>query len=82
MDESITAAEANRNFSRLLREVRDGRAFIVTSHGRPVARIIPADIERDRMLSAREKLFARLRKQPARGIERTWTREGLYERDS
>jgi prevent-host-death family protein len=42
MDKAVSAAEAKRRFSRILREVRDGRSYVVTSHGRPVARIVPA----------------------------------------
>ena len=38
MDKFISAAEANRQFSALLREVRKGRQYVVTSHGRPIAR--------------------------------------------
>ena len=37
----ITATEANRNFSRVLREVAGGTTYIVTSHGRDIARIEP-----------------------------------------
>ena len=39
MDEVVTAAEANRNFSRLLKGVREGRTYLVTSHGAPVAKL-------------------------------------------
>ena len=42
---AISAAEANRQFSSVLRQVRDGRAYTVTSHGRPVAKIIPITAE-------------------------------------
>ena len=42
MEKSISAADANRSFSQVLREVREGRTYIVTSHGKPVARIAPA----------------------------------------
>ncbi len=42
MEEAVSAAEANRRFSLLLRGVREGRSYIVTSHGKPVARLIPA----------------------------------------
>ena len=36
MDEAISAADANRGeFSRLLREVRQGRSFVVTSQESP-----------------------------------------------
>ncbi|TIP01752.1 MAG: type II toxin-antitoxin system prevent-host-death family antitoxin, partial [Mesorhizobium sp.] len=43
MDEAVSAADANRRFSYILREVREGQSYVVTSHGRPVARIVPAD---------------------------------------
>ncbi|MFL5286865.1 MAG: type II toxin-antitoxin system Phd/YefM family antitoxin [Rhodopila sp.] len=79
MDQAISAAEANRSFSRLLREVRDGRSFVVTAHGKPVARIIPcheADQARER---ARAALFQRLAGQAVMDIG-LWTRDELYER--
>ena len=38
----ITAREANQRFSELLSKVEaEGRGFVVTKHGRPVARILP-----------------------------------------
>ncbi len=40
MEKVIQATEANRQFSRVLREVADGDMFTVTSHGRPIARIV------------------------------------------
>ena len=42
MEKTIQATEANRQFSRILREVAEGDTFTVTSHGRPIARIVPA----------------------------------------
>jgi prevent-host-death family protein len=83
MDQSVPAAEANRSFSRLLREVREGQSFTITAHGRPVARIVPCDtdVEATRQ-AARAVLMARLRAQPAaETTERTWTRDELYEPD-
>ncbi len=79
MKKAISAAEANRRFSHLLREVREGHTFIVTSHGKPVARIVPHTREgaSDR---AREAFLRRLESQPIRNIGR-WTRDELYERD-
>jgi prevent-host-death family protein len=41
MPETITARDANQQFSRLLREVEAGREFVVTRNGVPVARIVP-----------------------------------------
>lgn len=86
MDRTISAAEANRAFSRLLREVREGRSFTVTSHGRPVARIVPCaegeEAERARRREAWQAFIAELRARPAMDppIGR-WTRDELYERD-
>jgi prevent-host-death family protein len=79
MDEAISAAEANRSFSRLLREVRRGHSYVVTSHGKPVARIVPASSEAAAQQGARTALFRRLEAQPVCTIG-TWSREELYER--
>ena len=41
---SISARLANQRFSELLSRVeREGQGFIVTKHGRPVARILPIE---------------------------------------
>ena len=41
---SISAREANQRFSELLSKVEsEGQGFIVTKHGRPVARILPIE---------------------------------------
>ena len=80
MEEAVSAADANRKFSVLLRGVREGRSFVVTSHGKPVARIIPAG-KRDYVATgARSTLLSRLEKQPAIHAGR-WTRDELYEDD-
>jgi len=79
MDQLIPAAEANRSFSRLLREVQSGQSFIVTAHGKPVARIVPCDAEDAARSAARERLLKRLAAQPVSDIGR-WHRDDLYER--
>ena len=81
MDQSISAADANRNFSMLLRGVRDGQSYVVTSHGKPIARIIPADEPDTAAEGARLALLTRLRNQPAIDVGR-WTRDELYEDDA
>jgi prevent-host-death family protein len=43
MDQPISAADANDSFSRILREVHERRSYVVTAHGKPVARIVPCD---------------------------------------
>ncbi|MGO9084414.1 MAG: type II toxin-antitoxin system Phd/YefM family antitoxin [Candidatus Sulfotelmatobacter sp.] len=76
MEKAISAAEANRKFSEVLRGVREGISYLVTSHGRPVARIEPVEV-RDRS-KAKEVLLARLRSQKAIDIG-PWTRDELYD---
>jgi prevent-host-death family protein len=76
---SISAATANRDFSTLLRKVRDGASFTVTSHGRPVARIVPINAGAPVAASARKTLFDRLAAAKP-GKAGRWTRDELYER--
>ena len=78
MDKAISAADANRSFSQLLREVKQGRSYVVTNHGQPVARISPAETAGRVGAKARASLIARLRSQKVRTIGR-WTRDELYE---
>ena len=80
MDKFISAAEANRQFSALLREVRKGRQYVVTSHGRPIARLVPISKDGDVAMSGRAALLSRLDGQPVCEVGR-WTREELYESD-
>ena len=76
MEKAISAADANRKFSQLLREVREGKSFVVTSHGSPVARIEPVAEQRNG--KAKSALMARLEGQPVRQIGR-WKRDELYD---
>lgn len=79
MKDAVSAADANRNFSRILRTVREGRSVVVTSHGTPVARIVPvSDREDPAVRGARAALLSRLRSQPVVRIGR-WTRDELYD---
>jgi prevent-host-death family protein len=76
----VSAAEANRNFSRLLGQVGDGEEFVITSHGKPVARLIPASDASER--AARNKLFEEffkdLRSRPVLNLPRV-TRDEIYD---
>jgi len=78
MEKVVSAAEANRRFSRLLRSVREGDSYVVTAHGHPVAKIIPIRREEALRDKAWQALLARLRSQPVIDIG-PWTREELYE---
>ena len=78
MNKAVSAADANRRFSELLRTVKKGRSVVVTSHGKPVARISPV-VEDDRAAEgARSALFARLRRERVVNAGR-WTRDELYD---
>jgi prevent-host-death family protein len=78
MEKVISAADANRKFSQLLRDVREGRSYVVTSHGRPVASIAPVKEERSTAASARSSLLRRLRSERVVKVGR-WKRDELYE---
>ena len=81
MEKTIPAADANRKFSELLRGVRKGRRYVVTSHGKPVAKLVPADVDDRTMESSRLALFERLHSQKPVGGDapRRRKREELYE---
>ena len=80
MDEPISAADANRRFSQILREVREEHTtYVVTSHGKPVARIMPVDPDSNVSARALDLLLERLESEPVVDIGR-WTRDELYER--
>jgi prevent-host-death family protein len=78
MDKLVSAADANRRFSELLRGVREGQSFLVTAHGKPVARLVPAGKDDTTAAGTRKALLARLRAEPIVTIGR-WTRDELYE---
>lgn len=77
-DQLVSAADANRRFSELLRGVREGRSFVVTTHGKPVAKLVPAGKDDSKAAGARKVLLSRLRDEPIVQIGR-WTRDELYE---
>lgn len=82
MDRAISASDANRQFSGILRDVKRGESFVVTSRGTPVARIVPVEDDH----AARAAAGAALRKHwDAIGdtpiIVEPWTRDELYDRD-
>ena len=66
----FSAAEANRQFSKILRDVRQGETVIVTSHGQPVAKIVPADRDLAGREEALTRLLARLDAQPVLDLQR------------
>lgn len=78
MDKVVSAADANRRFSEILRTVKDGKSVVVTSHGKPVAKIMPAGEDDRAAAGARSVLFERLRRERVVKAGR-WTRDELYD---
>jgi prevent-host-death family protein len=76
MEKMVSAADANRNFSQLLHGVRRGRIYVVTNHGKPIAKLSPIEDAGD--AGARADLLSRLRKQATTRIG-PWMRDELYE---
>lgn len=76
--ETVSAADANRRFSELLRVVKGGQSVIVTSHGRAVAKIVPIVEDERTTERARSVLFRRLRSERAVHVGR-WARDELYD---
>lgn len=74
----VSAADANRQFSSLLRDVAGGEVITVVSRGKPVAKIAPVTAGEAHREAARLRLLARLRDQRPTG-RRNWTRDELYE---
>jgi prevent-host-death family protein len=78
MEKPVSAADANRKFSKLLRAVREGQSYVVTSHGKAVAKIVPVEKDGGTTRGARAGLLKRLRSEPVVTIGR-WSRDELYE---
>jgi prevent-host-death family protein len=77
MEKAVSSADANRKFSKLLRAVRDGDSYVVTLHGRAVAKIAPVEKSEAVTPGARSALLKRLRSEPVVNIG-GWNRDELY----
>lgn len=76
---TVSASEANRSFSALLRQVSRGERITVLSRGRPVATISPVQESAGSHRAAREALMARLQAQPPTDPGLRWRRDELYD---
>ena len=78
MNKTITASEANREFSKMLREVGSGgTSYTITVHGKPVADLVPR-IDKERMERAKQKLLRHLRSQKPMNSG-PWSRDEAYD---
>jgi prevent-host-death family protein len=82
----VSAAEANRSFSKLLRAAKEGARVTITSHGQPVAELGPVSqasqeaAELERRKAALDWLEEHWRTLTPTVVG-PWRREDLYERD-
>ncbi|GAA0571590.1 type II toxin-antitoxin system prevent-host-death family antitoxin [Caenispirillum bisanense] len=77
---TISARDANQQFSRLLRQVEEeGEEVTITRRGTPVARLVPADGASDRS----DRAWANVERLMEEGFEigsGRFDRESLYDR--
>lgn len=82
MPKTVTLRDANQNFARYVREVESGHELVITRHGVPVAKLIPAGGRRvltAEQQAALERTRKRLKKGWPLGIGKL-DRDSLYER--
>ncbi len=81
MTKTVSAAQANREFSKLMKLVESGEEVVVTSRGKPTIKLVPV-IEVDHAALRRQRAFdaltRRLESQTAQNLPRA-TREDMYE---
>jgi prevent-host-death family protein len=78
MERIVTASDANREFSSVLGAVRRGYNYVITAHGKPVAKIVPLSTHDAAISGAKAKLLARLKSQRVKNAK-GWTRDDLYD---
>lgn len=80
-DGIISATEANRDFSKVLRDVEAGARVTITKDGRPVAVLAPVDAGSPAgRQKARERMLMLLREGLPIGFSGTLDRNALHDR--
>lgn len=78
---SVSAREANQNFSRLLQAVVEGEEVVITRRGKPVARLAPIEaVDEAERQAEIDRIVAHLGEGVDLGEPVSWTRDELYER--
>jgi len=79
---TVGAREANRSFSKILKEAENGKTVTITRNGRPVARLEPIDL-RPKSEEERRAAHKRLMDLLDNGLDlggRKYTRDEMNER--
>lgn len=81
MARTVSASEANQNFSRLLGEAEAGETITIERRGRTVAKLVPtAESARARRIAAGRRMIAFMDTLPG-FVTGPWTRDELYDDD-
>jgi prevent-host-death family protein len=78
MSKTVTATEANQRISEIMREVRAGETVTVTSRGKPILHMVPAEQEPKKKTDW-DALWAKMDKMN-QIVVGPWTRDELYDR--
>ena len=81
MVKTVSAAQANREFSKLMKLAECGERVVVTSRGQPKVAIVPVeseDAQKAKRREAFEKLTKWLRSRPAQNFPKL-TRDDFYD---
>ena len=79
---TVSAREANQQFSKLLEAATAGEEITITRRGVPVAKLVPCTAAPYRDAEERRRAAIEwLRSGPQPGPAPSWTRDELYERD-
>lgn len=74
----VTATDARRRLSSILKAVQAGESYTIVSRGEAVATLIPPGRDAAMRRAAHERLMERLRSQPALGLG-PFNRDELYD---
>lgn len=79
---TVSLQQANQQFSKLIASVEKGETFVITRHGKPVARLVPHEHDKTHdpeWLAAYRRMMARLEQGAPLGGLRI-DRNELYDR--
>lgn len=77
---TVTATDANRDFSKLLERIEKRESFTITKHGKAIAKIVPVVDDLEAREARKREHIAWLRAQPVIKATRG-TRDELYNDD-
>jgi prevent-host-death family protein len=80
---TVGAREANRSFSKILKEAESGKTVTITRNGKPVAQLTPANVRPTPSAKSRKKSMAKLMALLEKGYDLgggPYSRDEMHER--